>query len=110
RQAVDQAGYDLFLPDQGQDEDSARYQLEQERRDEERSLLVRSIFALAVAGLLMTWMILRDGGVIGINVGWVRDIPLRYVHPVMFLLTLPVQFWAGGMFYRAAFKAARHGV
>ena len=31
-------------------------------------------------------------------------------HPILlFLLTLPVQFWAGWQFYRGAWNAARHG-
>ncbi|MDA0815259.1 MAG: heavy metal translocating P-type ATPase [Chloroflexi bacterium] len=110
RRAVDQAGYDLFLPSEGQDEDAARGQMEQERHAEERRLLTRVIFSLAVAALLMTWMLLRDGAVIGLDVAWAQDVPLRYVHPAMFLLAAPVQFWAGATFYRGAFKAARHGV
>ena len=109
RAAVDRAGYDLLLPDADQDEDAARDEFDRERTSEERRLLVRSLFSLAVAALLMTWMLLRDGAVIGIHVGWAQDVPLRYVHPAMFVLTAPVQFWAGAMFYRGAFKAARHG-
>ena len=111
RRAVDQAGYDLLLPGAGQDEDDARDELERERRAEEGRLRNRMVFALTVAALLMTWMLLRDGGgVVGMEVGWVQEIPLRVVHPLMFVFTLPVQVWAGATFYRAAFKAARHGV
>ncbi|MDA1010603.1 MAG: heavy metal translocating P-type ATPase, partial [Chloroflexi bacterium] len=110
RSAVDRAGYDLLLPDEGQDDDSARDQLEVVRREEERAILTRSLFSLGVAAVLMTWMLLRDGAMIGINVQWAQEIPLRYVHPAMFLLALPVQIWAGAGFHRAALKAARHGV
>ncbi len=111
RRAVDHAGYDLLLPGADRDEDEARDDLEHERRAEERKLRDRMVFSLVVAALTMTWMLLRDGDAItGVEVGWAQDVPLRIVHPLMFLVTLPVQFWAGAQFYRAAFKAARHGV
>src|SRR5690606_26093428 len=64
RRAVDSAGYDLLLPGADRDEDEARDELEQARRAEERQLRTRMIFALVVAGLSMTWMLLRDGDAI----------------------------------------------
>ena len=111
RSAVDHAGYDLLLPGAERDEDEARDDFERERLAEERRLRTRTVFALTVAALSMTWMLLRDGDAItGVEVGWAQDVPLRVVHPLMFILTLPVQVWAGAQFYRAAWKAARHGV
>ncbi|MEX2373390.1 MAG: heavy metal translocating P-type ATPase, partial [Dehalococcoidia bacterium] len=111
RAAVDRAGYDLVLPGGDGDEDEARDELERERRQDERRLRTRMVFALVVAALEMTWMLARDGGdLLGFTVGWVQDVPLRVVHPLMFALTAPVQFWAGAQFYRGAWKAARHGV
>ncbi|MCK9495855.1 MAG: heavy metal translocating P-type ATPase [Dehalococcoidia bacterium] len=111
REAVDHAGYDLLLPGAESDEDEARDELERERLAEERRLFHRMVFALAVAAIGMTWMLLRDGSVLwGAEVGWAQDVPLRIVHPAMFLLTLPVQVWAGAQFYRAAWKAGRYGV
>ncbi|MGE3961991.1 MAG: heavy metal translocating P-type ATPase [Dehalococcoidia bacterium] len=111
RRAVDSAGYDLLLPGAEQDEDEARDELERERLAEERRLRNRMVFALVVAAVEMTWMLLRDGDTVtGVEVGWAQEVPLRIVHPLMFLATLPVQVWAGAQFYRAAYKAARHGV
>lgn len=111
REAVDHAGYDLLLPGDGQDEDEARDELERERLVEEGRLFRRMVFSLTVAAIGMTWMLLRDGDAFwGVEVGWAQDVPLRVVHPLMFLLTAPVQFWAGAVFYRSTFKAARHGV
>ncbi len=99
RRAVDHAGYDLLLPGADRDEDEARDDLEHERRGEERRLRDRMVFALSVAAVAMTWMLLRDGDAItGVEVGWAQDVPLRIVHPLMFVLTLPVQFWAGAQF------------
>ncbi|MEX2031407.1 MAG: heavy metal translocating P-type ATPase, partial [Dehalococcoidia bacterium] len=111
RAAVDKAGYDLVVPGADGDDDEARDELDRERRAEEQGLRRRMTFALVVAAIEMTWMLLRDGGdLTGFEVGWVQDVPLRVVHPVMFLATLPVQVWAGAQFYRGAWKAARHGV
>ncbi len=111
RSAVDHAGYDLVLPGADESEDETRDALEQGRRAEEHSLRTRMIFALVVAGVQMAWMLLRDGHEFtGVEIGWAQDVPLRVVHPLMFLATLPVQVWAGAQFYRGAWKAARHGV
>ncbi|MCK9487109.1 MAG: heavy metal translocating P-type ATPase [Dehalococcoidia bacterium] len=111
RGAVDRAGYDLILPGADEDEDEARDSLERERRQEERRLRTRMVFALAVAAAGMTWMLLRDGQAFtGVEIGWAQEVPLRVVHPLMFLATTPVQFWAGAQFPRGAWKAARHGM
>ncbi|MDA0271446.1 MAG: Cu(2+)-exporting ATPase [Chloroflexi bacterium] len=110
RAAVDRAGYELVLPDAGDDEDSQQDSLERERRAEEQRLKVRMIFALGVAAITMTWMLLRHGGMtVGWEIGWVQDAPLRIVNPLQFLITLPVQVWAGAQFYRGAWKIGRHG-
>ncbi|PKN78832.1 MAG: heavy metal translocating P-type ATPase [Chloroflexi bacterium HGW-Chloroflexi-9] len=110
RAAVDRAGYELLLPDASEDEDAQQDSLERERRAEESRLRVRMIFALGVAALTMTWMLLRHGGMtVGLEVGWVQDVPLRIANPLQFLVTLPVQVWAGAQFYRGAWKIGRHG-
>ncbi|MDO9444417.1 MAG: heavy metal translocating P-type ATPase, partial [Dehalococcoidia bacterium] len=110
RAAVDRAGYELLLPDASEDEDAQQDTLERERRAEEARLRVRMIFALGVAALTMTWMLLRHGGMtVGLEIGWVQDVPLRIANPLQFLVTLPVQVWAGAQFYRGAWKIGRHG-
>ncbi|MPZ97906.1 MAG: heavy metal translocating P-type ATPase [Dehalococcoidia bacterium] len=103
RAAVDRAGYELRMPDAG-DEEGARDRLESERRSEYASLKRRTIFSLAVAAVLMAWMPLT----------WLFPelmewLPARVMPPSFFLLALPVQFWAGWRFYTGAWKVGRHG-
>ncbi len=110
RAAVDRAGYDLVLPNADEDDDAQRDSIDRERREEERRLRVRMTFALAVAAITMGWMLLRHGGMtLGLEIGWVQDVPLHVANPLQFAITLPVQVWAGATFYRGAWKAARHG-
>ena len=93
RAAVERAGYEVGeeLPAEGADAEAAR-------RDRElRDLRLKFGVSLGVGLLLMAAMLL----------------PLPFAHerlyPVMWLLSTPVQFWAGWRFYRGAWAAARHG-
>ncbi|MCY4454890.1 MAG: heavy metal translocating P-type ATPase [Chloroflexi bacterium] len=101
REAVTKAGYDVWLPGEGADEDEARDSLEAERRAEYRELRTRTIFAGVVAALLIGAM------------GYTRlpgldAIPDRVWHPLFFVLATPVQYWAGWRFHASAWRMARH--
>ncbi len=102
RAAVEKAGYEVRLP--GESELEASDALEAERRVEYAALKSRTIFALGIAALTMIAMALHA------NIDWMHhNIPLRWLNPALFLVTLPVQFWAGWRFYEGAWKVGRHG-
>ena len=101
-EAVDRAGYELWLPGE-MDEDDARDALERERQADYRALKRRTTLALTVAALLVGYMALAR------LVGPLDDIPRRILHPAFFALALPVQFWAGRQFYQGAWRVGRHG-
>jgi Cu+-exporting ATPase len=110
RAAVDRAGYDLRLPEAGEDEDSARDALEQERRREFRSLAVRTAFALTVAFAQMAWMLAHLYGFAWFGWLWVHDIGHSpWTNVVLFATALPVQVWAGAPFYVGAWRVGKHG-
>ena len=101
REAVTKAGYDIWLPGEGADEDEARDSLDAERRAEYRALRTRTIFAGVIAALLIGAM------------GYTRlpgldAIPDRVWHPLFFVLATPVQYWAGWRFHASAWRMARH--
>jgi P-type Cu+ transporter len=103
KQAVERAGYELWMPEEG-DEEGARDRLETERRAEYARLKRKTTFALVVAALLVAWM----------PATWLfpvlmMEVPERVLHPLFFLMALPVQFWAGWQFYTGAWKVGRHG-
>ena len=102
REAVTKAGYDVWLPGEGADEDEARDSLEAQRRAEYRELRTRTIFAGVIAALLIGAM------------GYTRlpgldAVPDRVWHPLFFVLATPVQYWAGWRFHVSAWRTARHG-
>ncbi|MEX2228351.1 MAG: heavy metal translocating P-type ATPase [Dehalococcoidia bacterium] len=103
KEAVNRAGYELWLPDEAE-EQTGRDRLEEERHAEYTALKRRTLYALATAAVLVAWMPLT----------WVfpdlmHAIPARILHPLFFALTLPVQFWAGREFYVGAWRIGRHG-
>ncbi|MYE33156.1 MAG: copper-translocating P-type ATPase [Chloroflexi bacterium] len=102
REAVTKAGYDVWLPGEGMDEDEARDSLEAERRAEYRELRTRTIFAGVVAVLLI-------GSMAYTRLPGLDTVPDRVWHPLFFALATPVQYWAGWRFHVAALRAARHG-
>ena len=109
RAAVDRAGYDLRLPEAGEDEDSARDALERERRRDFRALAVRTTLALAVAAGEMGWMLLHQFGPDLFGWYWLHEVPVFPTNVVLFLFALPVQVWAGASFYTGAWRVGRHG-
>ena len=102
REAVTKAGYDVWLPGEGMDEDEARDSLEAERRAEYRELRTRTIFAGIIAVLLV-------GSMAYTRLPGLDGVPDRVWHPLFFALATPVQYWAGWRFQVAAWRAARHG-
>ena len=102
REAVTKAGYDVWLPGEGMDEDEARDSLEAERRAEYRELRRRTIFAGVVAVLLI-------GSMAYTRLPGLDAVPDRVWHPLFFALATPVQYWAGWRFQVAAWRAARYG-
>ena len=109
RAAVDRAGYDLRLPDAGEDEDTTRDTLEAEREHESRDLARRAALSLIVAAGLMTWMIIHTYGVAWFEWHWIHDVPFRLANGLQFAFALPVVTWAAWPILRAAWKTGRHG-
>ncbi len=109
RAAVDRAGYDLRLPDSGEDDDAARHSLEAEREHESRDLARRAGVALVIAAGLMTWMIIHTYGVTWFGWHWIHDISFGLANRVQLAFALPVVTWAAWPILRAAWKVGRHG-
>ena len=109
RAAVDRAGYDLRLPEAGEDEDAARHTLEAERARESVDLARRAAISLVIAAGLMTWMVIHTYGVTWFGWHWIHDIPFSLANRVQFLAALPVVTWAAWPIMRAAWKVGRHG-
>ena len=101
RQAVGQAGYEVWLPGEGDDAEAGDG-LEAQRRADYEALRRRTIFAGTIAAVLV-------GAMLYTRLPGLDQIPDRVWHPLFFALATPVQFWAGGRFYGAALRAARHG-
>jgi Cu+-exporting ATPase len=102
KEAVSRAGYELWRPAAAAA--AARDQLEEARRAEYADLKRRTIFALSIAAVLVAWMPLT-----WIFPGLESAIPGRVLHPLFFLIALPVQVWAGRQFYVGAWRVGRHG-
>jgi Cu+-exporting ATPase len=105
--AVERAGYQLVLPDEG---GAAAEQgrvagaatdpgavAEAVRRRQLKLLVARFIVALAV-GVILLLMMLIPHSWLSMERQWL----------IMFVLATPVQFWAGWQFYRGAWAALRH--
>jgi Cu+-exporting ATPase len=76
--------------------------IEREARAKEYARMKRRFFsALALSILIMA------GSMHGMIPG-LKDISRQVMWPILFLLTTPVMFWAGGYFFTNAYKAARH--
>ena len=103
REAVDRAGYEIWLPGDDEEPDSARDRLEAERQAEYRALKVRTVYALATAAFLVAAAQLTN------FVPGLDEIPARVLHPLFFALATPVQFWSGRRFYEGAWRVGRHG-
>ena len=92
RNAVRSAGYDLDALDNDEYSD--------EQEDNHRRKLTRQIYNVLFAGLFALPVF-----VIGM---FYMEMP--YADPVMWVLSTPVLFWFGRMFFVNAWRQARHGV
>lgn len=98
RRAVEQAGFELFATEAGQ-EDVERLAREAEINHQRRLLIIGVLFTLP----LFTLSMLRDFGVLPAAIqhaGWLNWL--------MLVLATPVQFIVGGQYYNGAFKALRN--
>ncbi|TAK78913.1 MAG: copper-translocating P-type ATPase [Dehalococcoidia bacterium] len=109
RAAVDRAGYDLRLPDAGEDEDAARDSLEAERARESVDLARRAAISLVIAAGLMAWMVIHTYGTTWFGWHWMHDVPFRLANGLQFVAALPVVTWAAWPIMHAAWKVGRHG-
>ena len=95
--AVERAGYGLILPVEGAAPAEPGAAAEGARRKQVRLIRLKFIVALAVGAILMLMMLIPHSW-LSMETQWI----------VMFVLATPVQFWAGGQFYRGAWAALRH--
>jgi Cu+-exporting ATPase len=98
--AVDSAGYRLLVTEEGEE----ALDRERKRREREtRMLKIKLIYSASSAVVIMTL------SMFGMYIPGVKNLSDRALFTILFVLATPVQFWPGLTFYRAAFKAARHG-
>ena len=93
--AVEAAGYEVAAapsPDAAADDGSAARDAE-----ELRQLGMRAVVSLVIGLVMMALMFLPTG------------IPMPILAPALLIAATVVQVWAGGTFYRAAWRAAVHG-
>jgi P-type Cu+ transporter len=99
--AIEAAGYDVrraaldASPEAGAGLEDAVVGADRAR--ESRDLLVRAVVSIAVAVGIMALMLLG------------RSVSMENLNRLALLPATFVQLWAGGRFYRAAWRAARHG-
>jgi P-type Cu+ transporter len=100
--AIEAAGYDVRPAateaiDAGGVEDLGGDAIDALRARETRELLVKAVVSIAVAVGIMALMLLG------------RSMPMDDLNRIAIFPATFVQLWAGGRFYRAAWRAARHG-
>ncbi|HEY7590084.1 MAG TPA: heavy metal translocating P-type ATPase [Candidatus Limnocylindrales bacterium] len=101
-EAIEAAGYELKRTATAAEADAGALVDEPdaetlEREPEQRDLLIRAAFALAVAGVTIAAMF------------WPRPLlPMVDLNRLLLVPATAVQFWAGRRFYEAAWRAARH--
>lgn len=94
RKAVQEAGYDLIIVNEGESEDEADEEADR-LREEHYQKLVRDAFAAIFISILL--MLLGMG---------FEDFPFKGF--VLWILATPVLFWCGRRFLVSAWKQARH--
>jgi len=101
-QAVEAAGYEVrpesTTPQETAADIAAEVDAEAVERDRElRDVKLRALTSLAIAAVIMA------------VVAWPGGLAMEDANKLVLLPATFVQFWAGGRFMRAAWKAARHG-
>jgi Cu+-exporting ATPase len=98
RQAIEEAGYQF--------RGVARAELrdrEREEREKELSLLRKKlVFSIILGAVIMVLSMPHF-------IPYLKDVPHQILFYLLFVLTTPVQFWAGKQFLTGAWGAARHG-
>ena len=92
--AVEGAGYGVVRGEESFAEDSHEREYKKIKAD--------FILAAALTGLILV-------GSLPMMLGLEPPIPMMWLAFVLLALATPVQFWAGGRFYRGAWGALRHG-
>ncbi len=95
--AVQDAGYRMLVAEDGAAPAEPGAAAEEERRRQVSLIRLKFIVSLAVGAILMLMMLIPESW-LSMQIQWY----------IMFALATPVQFWAGGQFYRGAWAALRH--
>lgn len=98
QKAIEEAGYQFRGPEQR----TALRDQEREERQQEIALLKKKFIFSAVLAVLIMALSMPH------YLPFLDAIPHHLLFYLAFLLTLPVQFWAGGQFLSGAWKAVRH--
>jgi len=98
RQAIEEAGYQF--------RGLARADLrdrEREERERELALLKKKFIFSVILGVLIMVLSMPH------YIPYLKEVPHDILFYILFVLTTPVQFWAGKQFLTGAWGAARHG-
>jgi Cu+-exporting ATPase len=98
RETIEEAGYQFRGIDRAELRDRER-----EERERDLKLLQKKFLFSVAAGAVI--MILSMPHFIPV----LRDVPQRLLFVIVFILTIPVQFWAGRQFIAGAWKGLLHG-
>ena len=93
--AVKNVGYEAMVEQESRSED----EIKKQKRAEMKSLLLKTVVSL-ISGVIIFW-----GGFPGLMDTAPMILRNFYLHLV---LAIPVQFWAGWVFYKATFSSLRH--
>jgi Cu+-exporting ATPase len=99
RRAIEKSGFRLPLQAEGR----SALDIEQEAREKELSKLRAKLTVSAVLSALVLIGSFQD------MLPFITIIPRRTMWYILFLLTTPVQFWAGRHFYQNAWASIKHG-
>jgi P-type Cu+ transporter len=98
RKAIEEAGYQF--------RGLARAELrdrEREEREKELGLLKKKFIFSVTLGILIMILSMPH------YIPYLKEVPHQILFYILFVLTTPVQFWAGKQFLTGAWGAARHG-
>ena len=98
RKAIEEAGYQF----RGLARAELRDREREERRQELNRLKKKFVFSVVLGILIMILSMPH-------TIPYLREVPHQILFYILFVLTTPVQFWAGKQFITGAWGAARHG-